>query len=149
MDRAEWADYRRRLIESRRWADSPEAKRPAPRVRLSRVMHRHAQIIELMRILARKESARFDQFPVYEEMVRRGVMPERYLVRVGTSGMPTPSGRQVMDKCVNMMLDMGLIELKLPGVKRHRFLYTLTEDGMETLMDWDDPNSDGVYARAS
>ena len=118
----------------------------APLVRLSRIKSQHVRLVEMLRAIKRHGRATANVFgdDVVNEMLRRGALaPEMVMVGGHGNNKLTSVGRDHVRKSVRLAEDLGLIE----PAGRTAGLFRLTQDGVETLADWDDPDADGVYAR--
>lgn len=112
---------------------------------------KHTRLIELLRFIYRSGGvARIDHIDLYEFLAHRGVMdPDTHIIRDRGGAMPTRAAKALVHHCVSTGLDLGLIDRWKNNnprrSSRNRHVYKMTMDGKETLLDWDDPESEGLW----
>lgn len=113
-----------------------------PRVRLSKMRPHHVRMIEVLRVVLNATERIVDMSLGQNvfELARRGVLdPVDHFRWEG--GRPSPSKEAV--GIVRKAMDELMIIALIGTLEKHRCW--MTRDGYETLMDWDDTRSDGVF----
>ena len=108
----------------------------------------HVRVAEVLRVVDGAGGvARMDVMERYEELARRGVLdPEMHFERYRGALRPTPSAKVAVGNAVEFCADGGLLEPFRPDDGRYKRTWMITKDGRETLNDWDDTTSDGIYS---
>lgn len=93
-----------------------------------------------------KGVGRLDHVDAYLELARRGVLdPDTHIQSSGGALKPTISATLLVDKSVSILMDLGLVDRYKPH--RYTRVVMLTQNGKETLEDWDDTAADGLWPR--